>query len=79
MENRNKGYGYDITHLIRENLMWKLNLPINQAQEIASNISDHLQYANWLEVQGSEYHVQFNKGWFKHHPIRHRIKRRVTK
>ena len=54
MNNPKESYGYDLTHVIRESLMWKLNLPLVQAQEIAENISEQVVYANWISIQGKE-------------------------
>jgi len=42
------GYGYNLTQLIRETLMWKLGLPLQAAQELAEGVSEQAYYANWL-------------------------------
>ena len=47
---REVGYGYDLTHIIRENLMWACNLPYTVAQKVAEHISEQAYFANWITI-----------------------------
>jgi hypothetical protein len=47
---RQDGYGYDLTQVVRENLMWLSNMPFAEAQRVAEKISDQVYYSNWITV-----------------------------